>query len=342
MNLPLIPTTIIGSYAAPGWYQTVLEHIARGEYGDADIQEAMEDAAAVAVMDQERAGVDIVSEGELRRSDFIMGFYGRLQGLRTVPPRRRLGVSLYDSTGHFETTGTVSAPAGLGTLEEFRFLAARSEKPVKVAIAGPTTLLNPIRIVGGYLSRDALLADLVRIVRDEVQALAAAGCRFIQIDESYYQSATHAHPSEIAEVFDAVTSGVGVEVTLGLHVCFGNLRGRPHSQRSYAQVLPTLRRSRAQVLFLEFANREMAEVELWRRFEMPQILAAGVVDVKSAYRERPEDILARLRTVLEYCPPERLWAVPDCGFWETPRWLAFRKLQALVEAARQLRHDLIR
>jgi len=107
--------------------------------------------------------------------------------------------------------------------------------------------------------------------------------------------------------------------------------------RSYAQVLPTLRDSRADVLFLEFANREMAEVELWQTLEMPQILAAGVVDVKSAYRERPEEIVHRLRRVLQYCPADRLWAVPDCGFWETPRWLAFRKLQALVAGAQQVR-----
>jgi 5-methyltetrahydropteroyltriglutamate--homocysteine methyltransferase len=116
-------------------------------------------------------------------------------------------------------------------------------------------------------------------------------------------------------------------------VCFGNLRGRPHSVRTYQHVLPALRDSRAQVLFLEFANREMAEVDLWRQYEMPQILAAGVVDVKSSYRERPEDVAERLRRAIAVCPAERLWAVPDCGFWETPRWLAFRKLQALAQGA---------
>jgi 5-methyltetrahydropteroyltriglutamate--homocysteine methyltransferase len=330
-QLPLLPTAIIGSYAAPGWYHTILEHIARGDYGDADIEEVAGDAAIVALADQERAGVDIVSEGELRRSDFIMGFYSRLEGLRSVPPRRRLGVPLYDSTRHFETTGKVHAPTGLGTVAEFQFATAHTLKPVKVAVAGPITLLNPIRIVDGYHSRESLLADLVAVVRAEVHALFAAGCSCIQIDESYYQSA-RANPNEIAEVFDAVTDGIDGAM-LGLHVCFGNLRGRPHSLRSYADVLPSLRDCRAQVLFLEFANREMAEVELWRSLEMPQTLAAGVVDVKSAYRERPEDVLRRLQAVLQYCPSDRLWAVPDCGLWETPRWLAYRKLQALTAGA---------
>jgi 5-methyltetrahydropteroyltriglutamate--homocysteine methyltransferase len=90
-------------------------------------------------------------------------------------------------------------------------------------------------------------------------------------------------------------------------------------------------------LFLEFANREMAEIDLWQRCEMPQVLAAGVIDVKSAYRERPADVSARLRQIVAFCPVERLWAVPDCGFWETPRWLAYRKLEALVQGAAALR-----
>jgi 5-methyltetrahydropteroyltriglutamate--homocysteine methyltransferase len=156
------------------------------------------------------------------------------------------------------------------------------------------------------------------------------------VDESYYHHHFADRPGLLADVYDAVTAGLD-DVTLGLHVCFGNLRGRPHSLRTYRHVLPALRGSRAEVLFLEFANREMAELELWRELDMPQVLAAGVIDVKSSYVERPEDVAARLRRVLEVCPPERLWAVPDCGFWETPRWLAFRKLEALVRGAASVR-----
>jgi 5-methyltetrahydropteroyltriglutamate--homocysteine methyltransferase len=330
---------MIGSYAQPGWYVSALDAIARGEFGDADVQEAADDASAIAIDDQERAGLDLVSDGEVRRHDFIMGFYGRLDGLRAVPPRRRLGAYLYDSTGHFETTGPVSAPRGLGTVEEFRFAAGRTSKPVKVAVAGPLTLANAIHLSAGYAGREALLADLVQIVRREVQALAAAGCRFIQIDESYYQHQFSQRPELIAEVYDAVTVNLS-DVILGLHVCFGNLRGRPHSQRTYRHVLPALRTSRAQVLFLELANREMAELDRWRELDMPQILAAGVVDVKSSYRERAEDVAERLRQVVNVCAVERVWAVPDCGFWETPRWLAFRKLQALVQGAALVREDL--
>ena len=94
-GLPLIPTAVIGSHALPGWYLTALEHIGRGEYGETDLKEAVEDASAVAIGDQERAGIDVVSEGEVHRHDFVMGFYSRLQGLVEKPAHRRQGPYMY-------------------------------------------------------------------------------------------------------------------------------------------------------------------------------------------------------------------------------------------------------
>lgn len=337
-SLPLLPTTILGSYALPSWYLTALEHIGRGEYGETDLRETIEDAVATAIGDQERAGVDVVTDGEVRRADFIMSFYSRFQGLREVPPRRRLGPYLYDSTAIYETTGRVAAPQGLGAVEEYRFASTRTRRPVKVAVAGPVTLTNAVRIVDGYRDREDLIADLIGIVNAELKALVAAGCPFVQVDEPSF-STYWADPAKIVEVFNATVAGVE-GATIGLHICFGNLRGRPQSLRTYAPLLPHLRDARADILFLEFANRELAEIELYPRHELPQALAAGVVDVKSFYRERPEDVAARLRRVLEHVPAERVWAVPDCGFWETPRWLAFHKLQALVQGAALVREHL--
>src|ERR687888_1787890 len=97
-GLPLIPTAVIGSHALPAWYTTALEQIRQGAFGDTEVREAVEDASAAAIGDQERAGIDVVSDGEVRRHDFVMGFYKRLAGLREVAPRRRLGPYLYDST----------------------------------------------------------------------------------------------------------------------------------------------------------------------------------------------------------------------------------------------------
>lgn len=341
-DLPAIPAATVGSYALPGWYQLALEHVGRGELGETDVRELVEDASAAAIADQERAGLDVVSDGEVRRADFIMGFYGRLRGLRQTPPHRRLGAHLYDSTPVYETEGRITAPEGLGCVAEYEFAVRRASRLVKVAVPGPLTLTNAIRVRDGYAGREALAEDLAGIVNAELRALAAAGCRFVQVDEPSY-AAYWADPADGVRLFNRCVAGVaGVAgATVGLHVCFGNLRGRPQSPRSYAAILPHLREARCDVVFLEFANREMAEAELWARADLPQALGAGVVDVKTFHRERPEDVAARLRRLLDTgVPSDRLWAVPDCGFWETPRWLAYEKLRALAAGAALVREEL--
>ncbi len=335
-GLPLVPTAMIGSYALPGWYQLALEHAGRGELGETDLEELVEDASTLAISDQERAGVDVVSDGEVRRADFIMGFYGRLRGLCQTPPHRRLGAYLYDSTPVYETEGRLSAPDGLGCVAEYEFASRRTGRLVKVAVPGPLTLTNAIRVRDGYAGREDLAEDLAGIVNAELRALVAAGCRFVQVDEPSY-AAYWADPADGVHLFNHCVEGVD-GVTVGLHVCFGNLRGRPQSPRTYATLLPHLRDAHCDVVFLEFANREMADAGAWARHDLPQVLAAGVVDVKSFHRERAQDVAARLRLLLDAgVPAERLWAVPDCGFWETPRWLAFLKLQALARGAALVR-----
>jgi 5-methyltetrahydropteroyltriglutamate--homocysteine methyltransferase len=200
-GLPLIPTTVIGSHAAPGWFHTVLDAIGRGDYGATDVEEAINDAAALAIADQEQVGIDIVSEGEVRRSDFIMGFYRRLAGIEATPPHRRLGPYLYDSIEIYETAGRVTAPRSLGTVEEFKTGLRYATRPVKVAVAGPLTLTNAIRVGEGYGDRSELAADLAEVVAAELKALVDAGCRVIQVDEPSY-SAYWAKPEEGVALFN--------------------------------------------------------------------------------------------------------------------------------------------
>jgi 5-methyltetrahydropteroyltriglutamate--homocysteine methyltransferase len=328
---------VIGSHALPGWYSAALEQAATGRLGETDLREAVEDASAAALADQERAGIHIVSEGELRRHDFVMGFYSRLEGLVEKPPHRRLGPYMYDSTPVYETARRVTAPAGLGTLAELEFGRSRTDRPLKVAIPGPLTMTNAIRIREGYASREELAAELAGIVAAELHALVDAGCRIVQVDEPSY-AAYWASAEQGVELFNRCVEGLHDRACVCLHVCFGNLRGRPQSARSYAPLLPALRAAQCDVLMLEFANRELAEAELVARADLGQIIAAGVVDVKSFHRESAEDVAARLRRFLDAgLPASRLWAVPDCGFWETPRWLTIAKMRALAEGAKLVR-----
>jgi 5-methyltetrahydropteroyltriglutamate--homocysteine methyltransferase len=336
-GLGLLPTAPVGSHALPAIYLLALERIQAGGPGERDVEEVVEDASQLAITDQERAGLDVISDGEVGRHDFILSFYGRLTGLREAPPERRLGPHLYDSTPVWDVVEKIAAPSGLGTVAEFEFARSRTDRPVKVACPGPVTLNQALRLSGGYGRRDELLADLAGIVNRELKRLTAAGCGMVQVDESS-TAAYGASPAQLVELFNRTVEGVDAHV--GLHLCFGNLRGRPHSPRRYADLLPALRDARADLLLLEFANREMAELAEVAAADLPQDIAAGVIDVKSFHRESPEEVAERLRQVIQHIPAERVWAVPDCGLWETPRWIAVRKLAALTAGARIVREEV--
>jgi Methionine synthase II (cobalamin-independent) len=309
-----------------------------GRLGALDLRELMEDATQVALLDQERAGVDVLSTGEMMRVRFIIGFYDRISGIRALPAPRQLGQPLWDTNTPFEVTEKVAAPRGLGIVEEFRLARSLTDKLIKATVPGPYTLLVPLKLGGGYRDKDTLLADLVDIVNAECRALVAAGATFIQIDEPHHGM----YSGSVHEVTKGINRAVeGVDAKIAVHVCFGNLYGRPFSAvRDYRNVFPILGDLRCSQIVLEFANRGMEDPGRWKDFPPDKELGAGVIDVKAFKSETAEDVAERIRAFLPYVPPERLWVNPDCGFWETPRWVVRHKLTALCEGARRVRAEL--
>jgi 5-methyltetrahydropteroyltriglutamate--homocysteine methyltransferase len=337
-GLPLLPTTVIGSHGLPGWLWLAREALEGGRLGPTDTRELAEDATQLALLDQERAGVDVLTTGEMGRVRFIVGFYEQLEGIRRLDPPRRLGAPHWDTNAPFEVAARVTAPRGLGVVEEFRLARGLTTRPLKATVPGPFTLMIPLRLGGGYRDRDTLLADLVGIVNAECRALVAAGAERIQIDEPNYAMYRGSLPA-LARVFNQAVDGVGARIAL--HVCFGNLYGRPFpAVRGYRHLFPALYEVRAEQILLEFANRGMEDAGLWKEFPTDKELGAGVVDVKAFKAETPEEVAARARLLLGSVRPDRLWLSPDCGFWETPRWIVRDKLRALVEGARIVRREL--
>ena len=333
-----LTTSVVGSHGLPGWLWLAREAMEQGRLGALDMRELMEDATQAALLDQERAGIDVLTTGEMGRVRFIIGFYDRFTGIRTLPPPRRLGQPLWDTNTPFEVTEKLAAPNGLGIVEEFQLARALTTKPLKATVPGPYTLLVPLKLGGGYRDKETLLADLVSIVNAECKALVEAGADFIQIDEPHhgmYSGSVH-----------AVTRGInlaveGVRAKIAVHICFGNLYGRPFSSvRDYRNVFPTLGDLKASQIVLEYANRGMEDPARWKDFPKDKELGAGVVDVKAFKAESPTEVAERIRSFLPHIDPDRLWLNPDCGFWETPRWIAKRKLSALVEAVRIVREEL--
>ena len=133
----------------------------------------------------------------------------------------------------------------------------------------------------------------------------------------------------------------GVNARIGLHLCFGNFVGRPVAQRTYQPLFPHILDTRADELALEFANRELAELELGSQIASAgKTLAAGLVDVKNYYIETPDDVAGRIRAALKYVPADQLAIVPDCGFSQTARWASRAKLKAMVKGAGMVRQTL--
>src|SRR5712691_13078121 len=261
-----LTTSTVGSHGLPGWVWLAREALEQNRLGPLDVRELMEDATQAALLDQERAGVDVLTTGEMMRVRFIIGFYDRIAGIRALPAPRRLGQPLWDTNTPFEVMDKISAPHGLGIVEEWKLARSLTDKPIKATVPGPYTLLVPLKLGGGYRDRDTLLADLVSIVNAECKALVAVGADFIQIDEPHHGMYAGAMP-DVARGINRAMDGVAAK--LAVHVCFGNLYGRPFSAvRDYRNVFQTVNDIHASQIVLEFANRgmeDLAQLEAWPR-----------------------------------------------------------------------------
>jgi len=339
MSASLIPVTVIGSWSFPGWYERFIAEVKEHPelFGPADRDEAVRDAVRLAIDDQLRAGLDRISDGEMQRVDFNLGFYQYLQGLEPIRQARRWGAPAHDQRDRYRAVAPLTAPDGLGTVAEYRRLREYTGAAVKVPVPGPFTLAGCIDGGSVYADRTAVTDALVPIVNRELLALAAAGVDFIQLDEPSFAC----HPKDPESFLDVIarTAG-GVSAYISMHMCFGNYRARAVGHRSYRPLFPHLGRAAVKELALEFASRELAEVELLAELPETMNVAVGLVDVKNTWVEPPELIAERLRTVLKYVAASRVSVTPDCGFSQTARHVAVAKARAMVEGVNLVRREL--
>jgi 5-methyltetrahydropteroyltriglutamate--homocysteine methyltransferase len=331
---PLL-TSVVGSHAHPGWFAHAIAAAEGGEFGPAALGELLADGVDLAIHDQERAGIDVISDGEMRRAGFFTAeFYRHLTGVRALPPDRRLGAGAHDGLHRFAVEAPIEAPDGLGVVAEFEAAARRTQRPLKVTIPGPFTLSGRLTYGPGqvYGTRVAAAEAFVPILRTEIEGLVQAGATIVQVDEPSPAIHPDAGADFVGLVNAAIEPAVG-RLRLGAHLCFGNFLGRPLAPRSYAPIVGAMLGFAVDELVLEFANREMSEVGILRELsDGGKDVAAGVIDVKNSHVDSAEEVAARVEAILATgVPPERLTLVPDCGFSQTARHLAVAKLHALVD-----------
>jgi len=335
-------TTVIGSYPFPSWLEFACGHL--DQFGETDRSELQDDAVIAAIHDQVTAGLDVITDGEQTRLDFNLSFYGHLQGLEleTMPPRR-FGPPAHDQRPKHKVIAPITAPRGLGVVDEFKRLKrlAPSEPVLKASVPGPYTLSGCLFSNNFYPNRFALTEALIPIVRKELMDLAAAGCTEITVDEpSMSCYARREDPTRFVDIFNRTVEPIVGKCRLSTHLCFGNYKARAVGPRIYKPMFPAFLDFNLDEIHVEMASREFAELEIIAEVAKRRDVAVGIVDVKSYYIETPEDIANRVRRCLEFASAERLAFAPDCGLSQTARWAAKQKLKNMVDGVHRVRSEL--
>jgi 5-methyltetrahydropteroyltriglutamate--homocysteine methyltransferase len=331
MTLPILPTAIVGSYAMPPWLERIKgDYLARRISGR-DLDDIYDTAVKAAIKDQEVAGLDIITDGEIRRDNMVDYFVERFPGVQIDRSSKKYYYDFYDSSIRAKLP-----MASLGLVPDFTFLRTFTDRAVKFCVTGPHCLSKRINNQF-YPSEEALATDIARLMNLELKALVKAGATLIQIDEPYYSG----FPEDLAWGVNVINTLVeGVEARISVHICYGNRYGKPSWEGSYRYLFPAILGAKVHQLTLEFARRGGEDLELFREFQAPFDLGLGVIDVKTEDVESPELVANHIRKALEVLPAERINVLTDCGCFHLPRDVAFAKMKAMVEGTRIVRKEL--
>jgi 5-methyltetrahydropteroyltriglutamate--homocysteine methyltransferase len=336
----LLPTTVVGSYSVPEWLERLKTEYYQRRISVQHLTEIHEVAIKAAVKDQELAGIDIVSDGELRRDNDVDYFLARIPGVN-IPQRAKSDYFDYYEAEVLrplpeDPAASPKPGLGLGLAEDFRFTRALTKRPVKFSFTGPFSLSRRIRD-DAYGEPGELVRALARRLNAEARQLAAAGADFLQIDEPFLAG----YPEQVELAVEAVNIVTAdVPVSWALHVCYGNRYARPSWEGHYDFLFPAVKAARVDQIVLEFARKGLDDLRLIRQHRWDRWLGLGVIDVKSTEVESVELVASRIRRALEYVPAGRLMINPDCGLRHLAPEIARRKLRAMVAGAELVRAEL--
>lgn len=337
----LFPTTIVGSFPQPDWLIDREKLAGRfpprvrarelWRIPEPFLAQAQDDATLIAIRAQEEAGLDIVSDGEIRRESYSNRFATALDGVDLDNPGSAL-----DRSGHPNPVprivGKIRRRHAV-EVEDLKFLKRHTKRLTKITVPGPFTMLQQAQN-DFYESEEEAAQDYAAAVNAEIKDLFAAGADIVQIDEPYMQ----ARPEKARHYGLAALNRAleGVEGTTCVHICFG-YAAIIHQRPSGYSFLPELAGCRCKQVSLETAQSRL-DTRVLKELEGKQILV-GCIDLSDMNVETPEQVAARIRRALEHVAPEQVILAPDCGMKYLPREVAQGKLAAMVQAAAILRRE---
>ncbi|MDK2869126.1 MAG: 5-methyltetrahydropteroyltriglutamate--homocysteine methyltransferase [Pyrococcus sp.] len=322
MELPILPTSVIGSYPKPRWLLRMYKLRDLGKVPEEDFREAVRDASVSVLREHERAGIDIPWDGEMGRSEMTEYFTAKIKGFKFYGPVRVWGNAYFNKAAAVDKL-EYKEPL---VLDEFLWVRENTTREiVKIPITGPYTIAE-WSFNEYYPDKESFVMDLAEIINKELKVLEKHGAKFVQLDEPAMLN----HPSEVPLAVEAINRAVkGIKMKVGLHVCYSN----------YNLLADYFDDIRVTQFALEFANRNFRDMDFLKKLSNKE-LGFGVVDVHNPRVESVDEIRQAIKKVFTYLEPEWVYVNPDCGLKLLDRKIAYQKLVNMVQAVKSVRKEL--
>jgi 5-methyltetrahydropteroyltriglutamate--homocysteine methyltransferase len=341
MTAKLLPTTVVGSYPQPDWLvdrKMLSKGVARVRLDlwrveEPWLEQAQDDATRLAIRDMERAGIDIITDGEMRRESYSNRFATALEGISTGQPGEVVSKA-GRSTPVPRVVGPIRRTRAVET-RDMEFLRANTERMAKITLPGPFTMSRQA-VNEYYRDEDEMVMDYAVAVNAEARDLEKAGAEIIQLDEPWLRQDPQAARRIAVKAIDRALEGL--KVTTVVHLCFGYAAVVKGEKPVGYSFLSELAACRANQISVEAAQPKLDLGVL--KDLAPKTIMLGVIDLADPNAETPAIVAERIRAALEFLPAERLVPAPDCGMKYLSRELAFAKLKALAGGAALVRAEL--
>jgi 5-methyltetrahydropteroyltriglutamate--homocysteine methyltransferase len=320
LDLPLFPTTSVGSFPKPDYLAKARADFSKGKINREELGEFERKATQFWIETQEKLGVDVLVDGEMYRGDMVAYFAEKMPGFTEGGLVRSYGNRYYHKP---IITGAIEWPGPI-TVDWWKYAQSLTKKPVKGMLTGAYTIMD-WSFNEHYPDRKATAMALARAIRKEVEALIAAGCKIVQVDEP----ALSVRPEELPIAIEAMQATTqGLNAYFITHACYG----------AFEYIYPGMLDLAVDNFDLEMSNSDLDLLQLFQRYPFTKDISFGVVDVHSHRIEDAEAVRRRVEQALTILPKDRVWVDPDCGLKTRTVDEAIAKLRACVEAAKAFRN----